>query len=196
MKVERPVSKQPLPPQAKCVFKGAIFDIYQWEQKLFDGTTATFEKAKRADTVVVIPVTTDGRIITLEQEQPGRPPFMGFPSGRMDPGEDPVSAAKRELLEETGYAPGEELVLWHADQPVSKLEWAVYVFVARACKPEAEQNLDGGEKISLKLLTFDEMIAALENEHTFNEEEIALRVLRSKNDPQKMAELKELFGIT
>lgn len=46
MRIERPVSRQPIPDHAKCVFKGVIFDVYQWEQKLYNGTTTTFEKLK------------------------------------------------------------------------------------------------------------------------------------------------------
>jgi 8-oxo-dGTP pyrophosphatase MutT (NUDIX family) len=185
-----------MPPEAKRVFRGVIFDIYQWEQKLFDGTTTIFEKAKRPDTVVIVPVMEDGRLIILEQEQPGRPPFVSFPSGRVDPEEDPVDAAKRELLEETGHAPGEELVLWYAIQPTSKIDWAIYVFVARGCKRVSEQDLDGGEKISVNFMDFETLADTLEKEYEFNDEEIALRFLRAKNDPSKMADLKKLLGLT
>src|SRR5262249_7028087 len=104
MNIERPQPKQPLPPDAKCVFKGILFDVYQWEQKMFDGTTATFEKLKRHDTVLVIPVTTGKKIIMLEQEQPARPPFISFPGGRLEESENPLQAVHRELMEETGYA--------------------------------------------------------------------------------------------
>ena len=54
---------QKFPPQAKRVFKGMIFDVYQWEQEMYDGSTHTFEKIIRPDTVLVIPVTEDGKII-------------------------------------------------------------------------------------------------------------------------------------
>ena len=118
--------KQPIPPDAKKVFKGIIFDVYQWEQQLFDGTTATFEKLKRDDNAIVIPVTSDKKIITLEQEQPARLPFLSFPGGKVEDGEDPAAGAKRELREETGYTP-QKLSLWYASQPVCKIDWAVSV---------------------------------------------------------------------
>ena len=35
-----------VPKQAKRVFKGVIFDVYQWEQEMFDGTKEIFEKLK------------------------------------------------------------------------------------------------------------------------------------------------------
>ena len=55
MEINRPQSKQPIPANAKKVFHGVIFDVYQWEQEMFDGTKEIFEKLKRPDTVVVFP---------------------------------------------------------------------------------------------------------------------------------------------
>ena len=46
MEIQRPKSKQPIPENAKRVFKGIIFDVYQWEQELYNGSKAVFEKLK------------------------------------------------------------------------------------------------------------------------------------------------------
>src|SRR3989344_3150543 len=99
MKVKRPKSKQPIPEHAKKVFKGIIFDVYHWEQEMYDGTKVTFEKLKRSDTVVVFGVLPDGKILLTEQEQPGKKSFIGATGGRVDEGEDVLSADKRELIE-------------------------------------------------------------------------------------------------
>jgi len=195
MAIERPESKQPIPPEAVRVFKGEIFGVYQWQQKLFDGTTATFEKLKRADTAVVIPVTREGSIILTLQEQPGKPAFLGCAGGRLEEGEDPLAAGRRELLEETGYE-AEELVLWHATQPVSKIDWAVYTFIARNCSKVSDQKLDAGEKIALQLVSFDEFFRIATEEDSFMETEATVQLLRAKGDQAKMAELKKLFGLS
>src|SRR3989338_338565 len=114
MDIQRPQSKQPIPPHAKRVFQGVIFDVYQWEQEMFDGTRAIFEKLKRPDTVVVFPVLPDGKIILTEQEQPGKKPFIGATGGRIDEGEEVLAAARRDLLEESGYE-ASEFILWGAE---------------------------------------------------------------------------------
>lgn len=193
MEPVRPISRQPIPPHAKKVFTGVMFDVYQWEQELYDGSTTLFEKLKRPDTVVVFPVLDDGRILLTEQEQPGNAPFIGAAGGRVDAGEDALEAVKRELLEETGYE-ASEYTLWHAEQPASKIEWAVLIFVAKGLKKVADINLDAGEKIKLKPVTFDELIEIATGNENFAEREIVPHLLRAKIDPAKMEELRQLFS--
>lgn len=193
MKIQRPASKQPIPDHAKKVFKGVMFDTYQWEQEMFDGSKATFEKIRRPDTVVVFPVLPNGKIILTEQEQPGKVPFMGATGGKVDEGEDILSAAKRELLEESGYE-AEEFILWDAQHPLSKVDWVVYTFVAKGLKKTADLHLDPGEKIKLLNLTLDELIEVATNkDRFFAEQEIVPKFIEAKFDPKKKEELKELF---
>lgn len=192
MEIHRPQSKQPIPDHAKKVFSGVVFDTYQWEQELFDGTKTLFEKLKRPDTVVIFPVYDDGRIMLTEQEQPGKEPFIGATGGRVDEGEEILDAAKRELLEESGYE-ASEFILLNAQHPTSKIDWVVYTFIAKGLKKVAEMNLDGGEKITLKPVTFDEFIELGTNEH-FAEKEIIFQLLEARLYPQKMEGLRALFN--
>ena len=105
MKIQKPNSKQPIPKHAKRVFRGIIFDTYQWKQKLYDGSYVTFEKIKRKSTVGVLPITKNGQIILTEQTQPPNYKFLGLLGGIVDDkdkNEDILLAAKRELAEEAG----------------------------------------------------------------------------------------------
>lgn len=47
-----------IPEQAELKFHGVIFDVYQWPQEMFDGSTETFEMLRRADTVKIIAILT------------------------------------------------------------------------------------------------------------------------------------------
>ncbi|MEA2092854.1 MAG: NUDIX hydrolase [Patescibacteria group bacterium] len=190
--INRPPSKQPIPNHAKKVFSGIMFDVYQWEQKLFDGTKTTFEKLKRPDTAVIFPVTDEGKIILTEQEQPGKKPFIGAAGGRIDEGEDVLEAAKRELLEETGYK-ASKYILWNSCQPISKIDWAVYIFIAKGIKKVSDLNLDAGEKITLKEVSIDEFIEIGTGEK-FAEKEIINQLYEAKLYPKKREEVKKLFN--
>ncbi len=181
MKITRPKPKLITPKNAKRVFKGEIFDVYQWQQKMYDKSFATFEKLKRSDTVQVIPVTEDGKIILLRQSQPGfRKPCLSVAGGRIDPGETPLQAAHRELLEETGYR-AKKMELWYSVQPNAKIDYAVYGFIAKGCKKISAQNLDAGEKISLKPVSLEEFLRVV-FEKGFYDPEIALRILKESGN--------------
>lgn len=191
MNIERPTSPQPIPGNAKLVFKGQLFDVYQWEQELFDGSKKIFEKIKRPDTVVVFPVLPDGSILLTKQSQPGREAFVDGAGGRMDKNEDPLQAAQRELLEETGYQ-AKEYVLWKAIHPTAKIEWVVYVFIAKDCTKSEETNLEGGEKVDLMPVTFEEFLGQSKNEQ-FRAREVVPDLLEAYYDEGKREELKKLF---
>ena len=191
--MKAPKSKQPLPDHAEKVFSGAIFDAYQWPQAQYDGTVKTFEKLKRADTVLIIPIIEDGRLIFMHEEQPGKVAFVGFVGGRVEEGEDPAESARRELLVETGYA-ADELVLIEAVQPVTKIEWSVYTYVAPGSRKVAEQNLDSGEKIDLKFLTLDEAVELMARDDFADREGNLPRLaIRALYDVGKREELKRVL---
>ncbi len=94
--------RQGLPSNARRVFQGVIFEVWQWDQKVFDGTTQVFEKIWRPSTVEII-ATVGDKILTEEQDQPDRPNNINFPCGRVEQEDNILGEAKRELLEETGY---------------------------------------------------------------------------------------------
>lgn len=193
MQIKRPQSKQPIPPNAKRVFKGVVFDTYQWQQKMFNGTKRTFEKVKKLDTVSIFPVLPDGKIIIAEQKQPGTKPYWGVACGRVDRGEGVLSAAKRELLEETGYE-AKTLILWDAHHPMNKVDWVVYTFIAKGLKKVAGLNLDGGEKIKARTVSLNKLInLATTKYETFDQPEVLPKFFEAKISMKKKKELEKLF---
>jgi len=151
-----------MPESAKKVFKGILFDVYHWQQRLYDGSYSTFEMLKRKNSVIVIPTTTDKKILFLEQKQPNKHPFYSFPGGRVNDGESPKNASLRELREETGFVP-EKIELWKTFQPASKMEYFVYAFIAKNCTRKVKPRTDSGESICIHKLTLDKLLALVYN---------------------------------
>lgn len=195
MKIIRPKSRQPVPKNAKIVFRGKLFDVYQWKQKMFDGSFEIFEKTKRTDTVNVIAITPEKKFIILNQEQPGEEKFISLAGGRMDEGEHPLVAAKRELLEETGFA-SDCWELWDSVQPYSKSDWASYTFIAKDCRQVQEITPDSGEKISLKFVNLEKFIDIVYSKK-FRDKEILHRFVKEKlkttNNNKNLQKIKKTF---
>ena len=145
--------KSRIPKHAQKVFTGVIYDIYQWEQELFDGTYTTFEMASRANAVNIIPVI-DDTIVVLHEQQPTHSPHIGFPGGHIEPGEEPLEAAVRELHEETGMVFGSMKLVGIDNIGGPKLDWWVYRYIATDLVRIDEPHLDPGEKIEVEQVTF------------------------------------------
>lgn len=144
-----------VPDNAQKVFTGQIFEVYQWPQKMFDGSTHTFEMLKRPDTIEILAIK-DDKIVILEEEQPNLRPYYAIPGGRHDvEGETELDAAKRELVEETGMR-FKTWKLLNVYQPAAKIEQMVYQFLATDFGEQIDPHLDAGEKIKVDLMTLEE----------------------------------------
>ena len=144
------------------VFEGVIFDVYQWNQEMYDGSTEVFERLSRPDATVVLPVTSDGKILMSKQEQPSVDPFWGLFGGRLEEGEEPQPSAERELMEESGYECA-DIKLVDEYRPHSKIDWSIYYYIAKGCKKVSDQNLDAGEKIEVFEVDFEEFYEKMLN---------------------------------
>jgi ADP-ribose pyrophosphatase len=173
------------------VFQGKTFSILQWEQKLYDGTTAIFERAKRTDGVRVIGVLPDKKILLVVDEQPDREGILGMAGGQMDEGEEREESAKREFFEETGYTVGELIYITSQTFP-GRLMFALHYFVGRDLKKVNEPQQSPGERISLRTYTFEEFIALGQNEELLD---LRLRImlLEAQLDPKKKEALYKLL---
>lgn len=177
-----------IPPHASMVFKGKIFDVYQWEQDLFDGTKTTFEGIKTRDGVKVLAVH-NGKILVCKEEQPSRGLFYNFIGGYIEEGEEPLDAARRELLEESGMQSSEwELVKTH--QPIGSYGWRIHFFLAKNCSKVSDPHLDGGERIEIQHLDFHTFLDLVGTDH-FRNRDMIIDIITMKYEPEKANEFKQ-----
>jgi ADP-ribose pyrophosphatase len=89
---------------SRDVFRGKLLNVKSDIVRLPDGTEATREYIVHPGAVCMIPLLDDGRLVLERQYRwPMQRVMIEFPAGKIDPGEDPLACARRELLEETGY---------------------------------------------------------------------------------------------
>lgn len=185
------MEQKPLPKNAKLAFKGIIYEVWQWEQEMFDGSKNPYERLKRPDTAAVIALVGD-KIMLSEEEQPYKGAFLSLPGGRCEESEAAIDAAKRELLEETGYA-SDDIFLWKAFHPARTILWNDDYFIARDCKKVQEPNPEDGEHIKTRLISFEEFLMLSENEQ-FRHQSLKCQLLHMRLHPEEQAEFKKLLS--
>lgn len=111
--------------------------------------------------VTVLPLTPEGRIVTVRMFRPGPDSVVtNLPGGLIEPGEEPAVGGARELEEETGYTcESIEVVGWTWAGTSSTFR--KYVAIARGCRPDGKQQLDDAEDCVPVELTVAEFRAEL-----------------------------------
>ena len=88
---------------SRNVFDGVLLHVYKDEIELPNGNEAVREYIKHQGAVCVVPVTDEMEVIAVKQYRyPIGRVTIEIPAGKLDAGEEPLTAAKRELSEETG----------------------------------------------------------------------------------------------
>jgi ADP-ribose pyrophosphatase len=114
------------------------------------------------DYVNVAAVTTEGRFICFRQTKYAAGGVtLAVVGGYLDPGEEPLTAARRELLEETGYVAPEWISLGQYAVDGNRGTGTANLFLARQAHPVAEVTTDDLEEQELLLLSRAEVEAAL-----------------------------------
>jgi ADP-ribose pyrophosphatase len=111
---------------------------------------------------VALAVRADGRFVMVREYKPGPDrPILNAPAGMIDRGESPLEGARRELLEESGYASEDWRPLGSYVVDGNTGCGRAHLFLARGVAKVAEPRPDAMEEIEVVLLTEAELRAAL-----------------------------------
>ena len=139
-------------------FQGRILSVHVDTVLLPNGNTSTREVVDHVDGVAVLPLDERNNVLTVTQYRYvfGRT-LLEIPAGKLDPGEDPVTGALRELKEETGAVPDTFLPLGRSIPAPGCYGEVLHLFLAKGLHME-EQHLDPDEFLNVERIPFSEMV--------------------------------------
>lgn len=140
------------------VYDGHFLKVEKDRIRLPDGSESQREFFRHPGAVVILPLLPDGRILLERQfRYPNAQVFIEFPAGKIDPGEDHLECAKRELVEETGYTAGRWRFVCTIHNAIAYSDEHLEIFLAEDMV-EGKQQLDAGEFLELFTVTLPELL--------------------------------------
>ncbi|HEX8369519.1 MAG TPA: NUDIX hydrolase [Pyrinomonadaceae bacterium] len=130
-----------------------------------DNLEHSFFVVESPDWVNIIALDAENKTVLIEQFRHGTEEIvLEIPGGMIDEGEAPETAARRELLEETGFASDEFIYLGKSrPNPAIQNNW-IYHFAALNCRKIQETAFDEHESVVTKLVSLDEIPNLIESE--------------------------------
>lgn len=144
----------------KKLFETPIFSLHQLElNPAKQQSIHPFYILKAPDWINMIPLTSNNEIILVEQYRVGvDETTLELPGGMVDPGESPLGAAKRELVEETGYISNEWELIGKTSSNPAILNNFTHLYIARNCEYTGSNNPDGSEDIKVHKMPLNDFL--------------------------------------
>lgn len=150
---------------SKNIIHRPHLDAYKEKVELPNGTVYDeFYHLHFSPVVCIVAETTDGKLLIERQYRHAvRSVITEIPAGIVEPGEEPLAAAKRELQEETGYAGGQWTQLSEEYAQGGLQDNIMYGFYAKDVAPTHHRHLDKTEDITVYCIDKREVLGMLMN---------------------------------
>lgn len=143
--------------------KGKIFSLWGGQVSLDNGEVAVREYIRHSGGVGVVPVV-DGNVILIRQFRISiERELIELPAGRLEPDEEPIICAARELEEETGYRAGRLIPIASYFASVGNSNERMYLFLALDLE-KTKRRLEADERIREVVIPLETVKEKLANQ--------------------------------
>jgi ADP-ribose pyrophosphatase len=144
---------------SNIVYRSLWIVLYEDQVRKSDGMIGMFNRISVRDSSVIVPVFKDGSLLMVENYRHGaRMKLLELPGGLINCGEQPRAAAKRELLEETGYECNTlKYINWTYTWP-GRTTQKNFVFLAKGLKKCGKPILEEFEYTKIRRLPKERVI--------------------------------------
>ncbi|PKL63696.1 MAG: NUDIX hydrolase [Methanomicrobiales archaeon HGW-Methanomicrobiales-3] len=130
----------------QTVFKGLLLEVRKDVVRLPNNKESIREYIVHPGAAVILAILDNGNLLFERQfRYPLRDVFLELPAGKIDSGESIIDAARRELLEETGYTAREWVCLGQMHPCIGYSDESIKIFLARGLCLSHEKKLDHNE---------------------------------------------------
>lgn len=145
------------------VFTGELLHVFKDEAILPDSSTGRREWIQHPGACAVVPMFGNGDCVLIQQfRYPAQQLFWEVPAGKIDFSEDPLSTAKRELKEETGYRAEQWTYIGHFYPAIGYADEIIHIYLAEELTQGA-QNTDKDEFLSIYRVSFKEVLNMIDS---------------------------------
>jgi ADP-ribose pyrophosphatase len=139
------------------------FQIFREKVELPGGRVLDdFYRIVTPDFAMVVPVTSDGELLMVRGYKHGpRKVCLSVPGGMIERGESPLNAAKRELLEETGYEAAEWQSLGSFVVDSNREGGTAQLFLAKNVKQVTTKREDDAEELQVEFMSPQQFLEAI-----------------------------------
>ena len=139
-------------------YDGSFLKVNRDSVRLPDGAVTHREYILHPGAVVILPLLDDGRVLLERQfRYPLGKVFIEFPAGKIDPGEDILACARRELQEETGYTASDWRFVATIHNAIAYSDEHLELYLARGLVA-GPAKLDDGEFLELFTASVPELL--------------------------------------
>ena len=145
----------------ETAWSGRIFDVECLEVKLPNGHVSRRDVVRHHGAVAIVALTESGKIALVRQYRTALDRVtVEIPAGKLEPGEDPLDCAKRELKEETGFVPGRIAYLTTIASSCGFSDELIHLYLATQLSFEGA-NPDEDEFLNVDLVDVQELVDAV-----------------------------------